>query len=218
MASSWTLNMHPQSFHILHAYMSTKLLPTKTSDLQKLNELFMNEHAHQVLLNQHICVCNLNKSEFVRTWMPFHCIHWKSCYTFWGCPSFTHFVSFSFHAKMFSCTLPGAAAIHARFCQLSSWSASCVSLHVKPGNLSFAYNPKSGSSHVTVHILGINAIIWTAKPHWSSPSAREFCHSILHLLTFSNLLVLSHQYKRSEKNICQSLDHGRIATKKEHEY
>ncbi len=39
--------------------------------------------------------------------------------------------------------------------------------------------------------------------------------TILHLLTFSILQLLSHQCKGSDKNFCQSLDHGRIATKRD---
>jgi hypothetical protein len=52
--------------------------------------------------------------------------------------------------------------------------------------------------------------------HWQLPSAREFSHNCtLHLLAFSIWLLLSHQCTGSEKNFCQSLDLGRIATKRE---
>jgi hypothetical protein len=48
------------------------------------------------------------------------------------------------------------------------------------------------------------------KPHWDSLHQQEnFVRAYCHLLTFSSLLVLSHQCKGSEKNFCQRVDHSR---------
>jgi hypothetical protein len=64
--------------------------------------------------------------------IPSCCIHWKSCIAFSGCPSFTHFLSFFFRAKMFNCTVPGAIspATQVRFCwswiQSASYVSSCL--------------------------------------------------------------------------------------------
>ncbi len=76
-------------------------------------------------------------------------------------------------------------------------------------------DPDQTDQPCNLHIPGINVIIRTDWLYWPSPSVREFCHSILHLLAFSSLLLLSHQCKRSLKNFCKSLDHGRIASKRE---
>jgi hypothetical protein len=78
---------------------------------------------------------------------PSCCIHWKSCIAFSGCPSFTHFLSFLFRAKLFNCTVPGAisAATEVRFCRSWIQSASYVSSCLKSAYLSLAYNQKSRS-------------------------------------------------------------------------
>jgi hypothetical protein len=56
---------------------------------------------------------------------------------------------------------------------------------------------------------GMNGIIRTEK------AALTFSISILHLPTFSSLLLLSHHCKGPEKKFLPSLDQGRIATKRE---
>jgi hypothetical protein len=43
--------------------------------------------------------------------IPSHCIHWKNCITFSACPSFTYFVSYWFHVKVFNCTVTGVIAV-----------------------------------------------------------------------------------------------------------
>jgi hypothetical protein len=104
------------------------------------------------------------------------------------------------------CTGPSAiaaisAATHGGFHQLSSQSASAVSLCVKSLYLSLAYNKDPGQADppCRVHIPGINVIIRMEN------AAPTFSISILHLLTFSSPLLSSHQWKK----LCQCLDHFR---------
>jgi len=121
---------------------------------------------------------------------------------FSDCPPFTYVVSFSFHGKMCNSELgPGAiaaisAATHGGFHQLSSQSASAVSLSVKSGYLSFVYNKDPGQADqpCRIHIPGINVIIRMKN------AAPTFSISILHLLTFSSLLLSSHQCKGCERS------------------
>ncbi len=96
---------------------------------------------------------------------------------FSDCPPFTYVVSFSFHGKMCNSELgPGAiaaisAATHGGFHQLSSQSASAVSVSVKSGYLAFVYNKDPGQADqpCRIHIPGINVII--RMKHRPSPSA-----------------------------------------------
>jgi len=194
------------------AYMSTKLFPTKTSDSKPLwmscswtSLLFASASKSPHAL---ITWTNLNLPGLI----PSCCICWKSCITFSYCPSFTFFVSFLFYAKMFNCTVPGAiaaisAATHGRFHQSSSHRSSPFLLCLKFWYLhwSTTRNPGQADQPCILHIPGIKMVSWQQiKPHWPSPLAREFCHSILHLLTFSSLLLLFHHSKGSENNFCQS--------------
>ncbi len=148
MACCWTLSKCPQCPHF--AYMSTKLLPTKTSDQQPL---WMSCSWTSLLpssapkpANVLITLTKVNLSGLI----PSCHIGWKSCSTFSGCPSFTYFASFWFHGKSFNCTVPGAiaaisAATHGRFHQSSSQRASHVFLYLKSRYLSSIYSQKSRS-------------------------------------------------------------------------
>jgi hypothetical protein len=78
-------------------------------------------------------------------------------------------------------------------------------------HLSTTRNPDQADQPCIVHIPGINRVTKTEK------ATLTFSISTLHLLTLPSLLLLllSHQCKGPEKNFCQSLDHSRIATKRE---
>jgi hypothetical protein len=58
-------------------------------------------------------------------------------------------------------------------------------------------NPDQADQSCILHILGINGIIRTEK------AALTFSISILHLTTFSSLLLLSPECKGPEENFCQ---------------
>ncbi len=210
VTTSWDdtlLNTLQASSMLPHfSYMSIKLLHTKTLDSQTLSMSYLwtsllsssvPKPAHALITWTKVNLLGL---------IPSQSICWKSFISFSSCPSFTYFVSFWFHAKMFNCTVPGAitaifAATHGRFSWSSSQRASCVFLCFKSGYLSFVYNQRFTS-------------IWSAmysphprhkwhhknreKLHWPPP---EYC--ICHLPTFSSLLLLSHQCKGPEKNSCQ---------------
>ncbi len=129
-----------------------------------------------------------------------------------GCPPFTYFVSFLFHAKMLNCTVPDAiaaisAATHGGNHRSSFSSTSCVILCLRSRYLSFVGNQKSRSGMYSLHPTNQCYHSKNRESHIDlpSPSAREFCRNILHLLTFSSLLLPSHQCKRSNKNFCHEL-------------
>ncbi len=164
----------------------------------------------QVLQNQHMH-SHLNKREFVKT-HSFSLWLLESCIAFSGCLSFTYFVSFLFHAKMLNCTVHGAiaaisAATHGRNHQSSFLSTSCVILCLRSRYLSFVGNQKSRSGMYSLHPTRQCYHSKNRESHIDlpSPSAREFCHNILHLLTFSSLLLPTHQCKLSNKNFCHEL-------------
>jgi hypothetical protein len=184
MASCWKLSKHLNKAPTFHIHVN-KLVPTKILDLQPL---WMR--------------CSWTSLEFLRapkpayalvTWtkvklswlIPSCCICWKSCITFSGCPPFHIFCKLLLPCK----NVPGAiaaisAGTHGEFWVYSSQSASCVFLCLKFKCFSFVYNQKSRSSW---------SAMYTAHPrhkqhhrnrescNCSPPSAREVCHSILHL-------------------------------------
>ncbi len=117
-------------------YMSMRLHPTKTWDSKPpsmicwwacLLSLSAPKPAHALITWKKVNMSGLIHS---------HCIYQKSCITFLGCPWFTYFVSFLFHAKMFNWIVPCAVAVtsaatNSRFPRLSSQSPSCVFLCLK---------------------------------------------------------------------------------------
>jgi hypothetical protein len=113
---------------------------------------------------------------------------------------------------MLNCTVPGAiaaisAATHAGNHRSSFSSTSCVILCLRSRYLSFVGNQKSTSGMYSLHPTHQCYHSKNRESHIDlpSPSAREFCHNILHLLTFSSVLLPSHQCKRSNKNFCHEL-------------
>jgi hypothetical protein len=105
--------------------------------------------------------------------------------------------------------------------QSSSHSASfpCLLMFLNPGtfHLPTSSNPDQVDQPCSLYIPRMNAVTRTERKLHTDLliSKRIFSQSILHLLTFSILPLLSHQCKGSDKNSCQSLDHGRIATKRD---
>ncbi len=115
-----------------------------------------------------------------------HHIWQKSCITFSGCPSFTHFakkcsIALCLVPLQLSVLPPMAAFIGPQVLPMSS----CVQ------------NPDQADQSCILHILGINGIIRTEK------AALTFSISILHLPTFSSLLLLSPKCEGPEENFCQ---------------
>jgi len=185
------------------AYMSTKLLPTKTSNSQPvwMSCLWTSLPSSNVRKAAHALITWIKVNLLGLT--PCCRICWKSYITVSSCPSFTCFVSFRLHANTLNCTIPGAfaaisAATHGEFHQSSAQSASHVFLCLKSGYLSFVDNQKSRSSWspCILHIPGINDIIRKEK------AALTFSVSILHWPTFSSLQLLLHKCKRPEKKFC----------------
>ncbi len=188
------------------AYMSSKLLPIKTSDLQpvwmscsrtSMPSSSAPKPGHAFSNPTKVNLWGLN---------PSHCICWKSCIAFSGCQSFAYFVSFLFREKMCNFTVPGAiaaisAATHGGVCWSSRQSPPCVFLCGKSGYLSFVYNQKSQSSWDQPCILHIPGIIRTEKA----------------ALTFSISMSTTTipPVWRTWKNFWKTLDHGKIATKRE---
>ncbi len=189
------------------AYMSTELFPTMTSDSQQL----MKRPTTFKCSRTSTCIVTWTKGNLSRL-IPSHCGCWKSWIAFSGCLSFTYFVSFLFHAKMLNCTVPGAiaaisAATHGGNHQSSFLSTSCVILCLRSRYLSFAGNQKSRSGMYSLHPTRqcYHSKNRESRTDLPSQSARDFCHNILHLLTFSSLLLPTHQCKLSNKNFCHEL-------------
>ncbi len=94
------LNTLQASSRLPHfAYLSTKLFPTKTSDSQplwmscswtSLPSSSAPKPAHAFSNPTKVNLSGLNHS---------HCICWKNCIAFSGCPSFAYFVSLLFCKK-----------------------------------------------------------------------------------------------------------------------
>jgi hypothetical protein len=157
--------------------------PTKTSDSKPLwmsclwASLLLSrvpEPAHAIITRTKVNLLGLTPSHRI-------CDE-KSCITFSNCPSFTYFVRFWFHAKMFNYTVPGAivaisAATHGGFHQSSSQSASHVFLCLKSGYLSFVYSRNLGQVDQpwSPHNPGTNGIIRKEK------ATLTFSINILHL-------------------------------------
>ncbi len=133
------------------------------------------------------------------------CICWKSCNTFSNCPSFICFVSLGFHAKMFNYIIFGAivaiyVATHGKFHQSSSQSASYVFLCLTFEYLFFMIkNPNQDDKLSIFHIPCINRIIKIKKVKIT------FSINILHLSTFSKLLLLDPTIGKDLKRISTKL-------------
>ncbi len=189
------------------AYMSTELFPTMTSDSQPL----MKRPTTFKCSKTGTCIVTWTKWNLSRL-IPSHCGCWTSWIAFSGCPSFTYFVSFLFHAKMLNCTVPGAivaisAATHGRNHRSSFLSTSCVILCLRSRYLSFVGNQKSRSGMYSLHPTRQCYHVRTEKAtlifllHEQENFAATYCI----LLTFSSLLLPSHQCKLSNKNFCHEL-------------
>jgi hypothetical protein len=141
--------------------------------------------------------------------IPSHCICWKSCITFSGRPSFKYFVSIWFHAKISIslCLVPSQPCLFPPMVGFVSPQArvlvsSCV---WNPDNfhLSTTRNPDQAHQPCILHIPGISGIKRTEAVELT------FSISILHLLTFSSLLL----YPTSVKDLKRFFAKFRVQTR-----
>jgi len=109
MALYWTLSKYLQGSQILHTCQPS-YSPTKASDSKPLwmSCLWASLLLSRVPKPAHAIITGTKVVNLLGLTPSHRICDQKSCITSSNCPSFTYFVRFWFHAKMFNYTVPGA--------------------------------------------------------------------------------------------------------------